>query len=275
MAHLLRAQPDSVWKRGYFTVGNDLKTIDQNTFVSLNGDDGGTYVPAAAIIIGGEGVVVAGPWVMVGSGVTVTTAANAPITFGNGTATDYFGFPFTHPGYLPIRQQYSLTADSSLGHQFVYSESFGAQSTIQGGRFFFPIPVYNGASLVSSVTLSFIVNESHAGGVPQVLPKLRVVAMATDGTTIPLRSPDTTTDANGFQYFPTPATGAAWYNTGLAQTITYSCNWGPSPPVNTGSYLYFLEVVDESGLHSWSSVGNSFYLATVVHGVTPIFDNRQ
>ena len=82
MSHLNRAQPDATWKRGYITVGNDLKTIDQNTFVAINGDEGGTWAPSANIVIGGAGVVVAGPWIMSGANCTVTSAA--PITFGKG-----------------------------------------------------------------------------------------------------------------------------------------------------------------------------------------------
>ena len=92
MAHLLRIIPDSSLVRGYIPTGANLKDIDQNTFVSINGDDGGTWVPSSHIVIGGNGVAVAGPWRMNGANVT----ASSPFTFGKGTVDDYWQIPIGH-----------------------------------------------------------------------------------------------------------------------------------------------------------------------------------
>lgn len=286
MAHLLRAQPDSVWKRGYVTIGNDLKTIDQNTFLAINGDDGGTWSPSTPITIAGAGVVAGGPWTMSGAALTATTSAGKAITFGKGDATDYYGLPAGHPGetfstYMNFVESFhvpivsgNVTNDGIIN--FLITGSFdpvGIFSSIPGVRLLLPLRVFSGAPRINTVTIDFIVYGAHAN-VPQVLPRARVIAVAVDGTVIPQRARDTTTDADGFQNFPTPASGAAWVAANAVQTYVYACN--VVQPVDSGAYLYFLEIIDEAGTNTYTPGNVNRWLgANVAYTGVSIFDGRS
>lgn len=54
MAHNSRAI--AVWHNGDVPVEIDFNTLDQNGFTAINGDDGGTWAPAAKVEIGGLGL---------------------------------------------------------------------------------------------------------------------------------------------------------------------------------------------------------------------------
>lgn len=270
MAHLTRAIADTVLVRGYITTTQNLIDIDQKTFVSLNGDEGGTWSPTAPIIIAGTGVVIAGLWVMSGAGVSVTTGVSKPITFNKGTAGDYFGIDPSHAGYTP----------STISNFFDYYAPvaqavgwFGGLLPNQpGARFFTPLNVYSGASKIDNVVITWRVRESHAA-LPQYLPRARVVAVTDEGVVIPLRTKDATTDADGFQFLPTPASPSAYYNAHLPQTWTYTCN--VVLPVDSAKYVYYIEFIEESGTNSWTSLGSQFISAVTHHSAVTIFDGRN
>lgn len=277
MAHLVRILTDAALKRGLVVTGQNLADIDQNTVLGINGDGGGTWSPAAAVEIngakipnGGPCVTVAGPWTISGAGVTVTTASNKFITFAKGDATDYFGFAVAHPNAAPSVFVDFQGGDSSLAHQ-VFWLTAGLIAIAPGARFFTPLPVYVGAPKIDSVTVDFNVSSTHAN-VPQTLPRMRVIAVAADGTVTPLRAPDATTDTDGFQAFPTPASGAAWYALGVLQSWVYTCN--VALPVDD-AHLYFVEFIEESGANSWTVSGTNFRSATVAYSNVAIFDGRN
>lgn len=275
MAHVVRILSDATLKRALLVDGADIAAIDENTKKAINGDEGGTWSSAAAVEIAGTGVVIGGPWTMDGAAVTVTTAANKPILFARGTRDDYFGIDPAHAGASPtvfvaFMQYYGLQP---------YQASWfgGLIFAAPGNRIYTPLPVYNGAPQVDSVVVDFRVRAAHAN-VPQYLPRMRVFAVTTDGTVIPLRSPDATTDADGFQFFsPTPATGAAWYALGAFQQWTYTCN--VVLPCDSGLYRFFIEIIDESGSGAWvlpaGSNGNQFRSATAYFSNVTIFDGRD
>jgi hypothetical protein len=276
VTHFGRERNDAGYYRGYVGAGGELATIirniDEKTKKSINGDEGGTWSPSSPIEIGGAGVIVGGPWVMSGAGVTVTTDTDKPITFGRGDAADYFALDPAHAGASPTVYSAFRVASSALKSDEPYLSGGRLLSAAVGSRFATPLRVLSGAPSIATVTVTFRVNETHMD-VPQVLPRMRVVAVASDGTVIPLRAPDATTDLEGFQYFPTPASGAAWTAGGADQAWLYTCN--VAHVVDTGEFLYFAELVDESGADSWTVAGNLFIGAAVTFAPISIFDGRD
>lgn len=274
MAHLLRILTDAMIRRRLVLSGQNLADIDQNTKKSINGDDGGTWSPAASIDIGGAGAIVAGPWVMTGAGVACTTSTGKPILFAKGDAGDYFGIDPANSGASPSIFFSFIRHYSSITNAAGWSTS-GILPNAIDARFYTPLPVYSGAGQVDSVVVNFVVGHTHAS-VPQYLPRMRVIAVSASGDVIPLRRVDATTDPDGFQFFsPAPASGAAWYNGGAAQTWTYTCN--VVLPVDSSSYRYFIEFIEEAGTGAWggSTVGNTYISATVSFSNVTLFDGRN
>ena len=276
MTHFARERNDAGYHRGYVGAGNELatvlKNIDEKTRKSINGDEGGAWSPSSQIVIGGAGVGIGGPWSMSGAGVTVTTATDKPITFGKGDALDYFGYDSSHSGaapalYVPFRGGFSAVKSDQPA-----SSGGSLLAATTGSRFWTPLRVYSGAPQISTVTVTFRVNEGHAL-VPQKLPRMRVFAVASDGSVTPLRAPDATTDLEGFQFFPTPASGAAWTAGGADQTWPYTCN--VARVIDSAAELYGIEFVEESGTNSWALSGNLYISAAVSFATISIFDGRN
>lgn len=280
MAHLLRIIPDSSLVRGYLVTGANVKDIDQNTFLSINGDAGGTWAPSAHLVISGQGVAVAGPWRMNGANVT----ASSPFTFAKGTADDYWQLPVGHTNRTYTVYTYFLESFTAVPTDIAESvtSSFFVPSGIGdsgvntfkasvGVRFATPINVYNGGT-ITTVLFNFRVNESH---LPQNLPRFRVVAQDAAGVLYPLRAADTAlTDVDGFvTYNPSPATAAAWYASGANQRFTYTCN--QNQVIDTSKYVYYIEIIEESGTNSFSlSNGNTWHGVETTFTTISVLDGR-
>lgn len=285
MTHLLRAVPDSILVRGYVTTGQNFRDIDQKTFVSINGDEGGGWSPSASINIGGAGMVVAGPWTFSDINVNIAASSAGPLTFDKGDATDYFGLPGGHPSetfsyfidlleviYHPQGTGFTTNTDGILTFVSSAWNNQGIFSTIPGIRFAFPLRVLSGAPKIDTVTMSFIVFSAHAS-IP-TMPRMRVIAVDLDGTVIPQHTPDATTDIDGFQNFPTPVSGAAWVAGGAIKNYTYTCD--VVQKVDTSRYEYFVEMIDESGANSYGGGGGNRWLGlTVAFAGVSIFDGRS
>jgi hypothetical protein len=271
MAHLLRAQPDATWKRGYFTVGADLRSIDQNTFVAVNGDAGGTWTPAATLAINGAGVIVAGPWTVSGTQMSVS----AP-TFGKGTYDDVFGLASTHPGRTQTLVQGLVECYSSQPEWVVFypgPNNFiqGLLTTTPGVRFLSPIRVFHGA-LLETVTLQFVVTAIHAS-LPTTLSQMRIVAIDANGVVLPMGA-GVLYDVGGFRAVSAATTGAAWYNGGATQSFVYTCS--QNNVIDIGKYTYWLEIIDESGAGAFTAGnGNIFVSATSYLAAITLFDGRN
>lgn len=270
MTHLLRIIPDSKLVRGYVITAADISAIDAKTACALNGDEGGSWTAAAAITIGGAGVIIAGLWTMSSAGVNVTTGVSTPITFARGTVDDYFGFDPAHTGASPVVRSGFVEFFSAIPGSVAWLG--GLIVGFHGAKFITPLYVYSGASKIDSIDISWRVRESHAN-IPQYLPQVRAIAVDDEGNVTPLRSKDATTDANGFQFLPTPASGAAYYNGSLAQAWTYTCN--VVLPMDSSKYVYYLEFIEESGTNSWVSAGNQFFFAQSHFSLVTIFDGRN
>lgn len=254
-----------------------MQAIDQATFLAINGDDGGTWAPASNIVIGGAGVGIGAAWIM--NGVNTTVASSAQITFAKGTADDYFGFAVGHPGRtksfmrIALISVYTPTPQDVFYSPFPFPNVGGLLSQVLSARFLTPIRVYDGAML-QSLQIYFAVGTSHPN-VPQFMPQVRVIAVRTDGTIVPLRGPDTTTDVDGFQGIAAPAIGAAWYAGGSVQNVTYTCN--QNKLIDLSRYEYFLEIIDEGGVNALAglSVGNAWMAATAVCDTITVLHGRN
>ncbi len=92
---------------------------------------------------------------------------------------------------------------------------------------------------------------THVGGPPANPPLFSVfrfgIAVGTPSTIQTLNSGDTPLTGIG----PSPATGAAWYNGGLLQQFTYTCNQHQT--VDAQNYGYAVMIQDENGANSQAS----------------------
>jgi hypothetical protein len=84
----------TAWLPGYVVLQVDWQSIDQLLFESINGDLGGTWAPAAPIVIGGAGLNLTGLFEVSGlgsaefNGVAVTFDATSTVLFDNGFDTN-------------------------------------------------------------------------------------------------------------------------------------------------------------------------------------------
>lgn len=279
MSHLQRSLPNSKWVVGYVPLGADLARVDQNTFVAINADLGGTWLPLVPITILGAGVIVAGPWTF-GGNENETTGL---ITFDQTTPDDYFGLAPGHSGRTPFAAQnlmevYGEFPDARVDVVSTVVPGLGlsplvngvVESLVPGARFQVPIRAYDSSRIIQAQFL-FRILETHAS-VPANLPRFRVVAVDDEGTVFPMRAIDSDTDVDGFVTPPTPATGAAWSAGGVVQSLAYGCN--QNNEVDVGSFSYFVEIIDESGAGAWTTTGNLFVAALLSFDSVEVLDAR-
>lgn len=83
MAHNSYVRAGAVWNNGSAVTSAEFNLFDVAQFKSINGDDGGTWSPAAIIILGGAGLNVTGP-ATIGNIVSATVPASGLITVQSG-----------------------------------------------------------------------------------------------------------------------------------------------------------------------------------------------
>lgn len=275
MSHLVRVRSSGSWFRGYKPSGQNLRDLDQNTFLAINGDDGGIWATTGAIVIGGAGVVVGGPWSVSGpvgtGGVYTNLTTGATITFGKGDKTDYFQIPGIHTfsnqtlitqastGYS-VNNTWIPKVETSLG-----VNRLGMQSKLKGSSVVVPLRVFDGFTC-SRVTFRFAVTQTH-GSVPDVMPSYRAFAVDSAGTILPMRAADSTTSPIGFVQMTAPGSGAIYTNSFFEQNVDYDCN--QNNIIDCSKYSYFGEFIDESGNNSWSTSGTLLIaMASVFPSIT-------
>lgn len=265
MSHNQRIYPDTVYVNGSPIPSVYFQGLDTAQFKSLNGDQGGTWNPAAPIQIGGAGLWLAPslPWQLNAGSQVLCTAGTAPLVHGT---NDWIVLLNGHAAST----QFLITScsegvDASAGNttagvprfNFSASAPHGVVVAYQpGGRLVVPLRVHDGATF-ASCAFYFAVGQAHAG-VPLNLPMFRVFKVDTLGNVTYLSSSTTQAgwSGNGFvQFNPTPATGALWYNTGNVQNFTYTLD--ANVVVDLSKYTYYAEIADEQGTNALS--GN-FYL---------------
>jgi len=277
MTRLVRVIPDTKLVRGYITTGQNLRDIDQNSFLAINGADGGTWAPSSHIVIDGAGVVVGAHWKMNGANVV----ASGPYTFGKNTSDDYWQLSVGHVATsATLITQFIEFINFNLVDITIDNLTFFSSSVISTGisltvsgqltRFVIPLNVYNGGT-ITDVIVTFNVGENH---LPQYLPKFRILRMDSQGVVQSLRASDLIeTDGDGFIPFnPTPSSAANWYNGGSLKTFTYSCN--QNQLIDTSKYFYYLEIVEEGGNGSYAVVGNTWRSATATFTNISLIDGR-
>jgi len=146
-----------------------------------------------------------------------------------------------------------------------------------------PIRGYQGATL-SSVTVGFRVATPHTT-LPTKMPAFRMLRVGSDGTSVAMTSIAAGADALGFVYVTKPASTDAWYNNGLGQSFTFTCDI--SNVIDRTQYTYLLEVQEEQGLtgYPWVTQIMQPVLAlaygigtltglTAFDGITPVDGSR-
>ena len=249
MAHFTRELTDAAWYHYRTVDATILRNIDEKTKKAISGS-GGTYTPTAAIIIGGDGIELQCKAV-VGSGAVAQPGAGKFFIFGD---DDYF----THstPTARIIRQN---VLENLSGYASFQGEAQPWMDNVltvvpslrfmrQAGFVRIPLRLPDGA-ILTQVTIGFKVGQSHAN-VPQHLPRARIVRVLKDGTIEPLPNPTDPSDFNGWHSPDTPASGAAWYNAGALQTLTF--DYGGNEKIDTDTYGYALEFKEEHGTNAYT-----------------------
>jgi hypothetical protein len=170
---------------------------------------------------------------------------------------------FNPPRTRTLTQWLTLPATLQSGWSFgaLGSGNTSLVGTATGSQQVCPIPItHNGATLLS-VTVKFAVGQAHTS-VPNFLPSILVDRVPLTTGLVP------TSLGSGFQFFPTPGTGALWYASGGVQSLVYTCT-GNNIIDNT-QYLYRLTLQDENGANSLS--GNTYYGVVLSYG--SIADSR-
>jgi len=276
-----RIAPDSAYVNGQALPAGWYAAIDLAQYQGIWGDAGGTWNPTTTIRIRGAGIWLCGPN-------PFNNAAEAVRTFsGGGGIThedgDYIEFSpaLTRSYVVGIG---AMGADASYGiagaganvprWQWNVSDdslsNYVSTDYSVGARLVVPIDMHDGATL-ATVTLVLSVADAHAGGVPASLPMIRVYQVDTAGNVTQLATNAALPgwSGGGFVTFsPRPGTGAAWYNGGFAQYLTWTADAGVV--IDNSRYRYAAEIVDEQGTNA--KPGNKFFALTV--GFTGIGDLR-
>ena len=220
MAHHARTRSDADWVNLRNLLPSELRDIDQKTFLSLNGHEGGSWSPSSPIVIGGAGMECRTVFLLQGGSVLQTLAGS-----GNRITLADNDYPVLTGGHTEATR----TLRTSLVEGFTTFEQWrpdngtaGLESLFalltEGNHAIFPLRVHHNATF-ASCTLTFAVTVSHST-VPS-MPKFRVTKCDANGTITSLK---TTADAGYSSFTPTPASGAAWYNSGAAKTFLYTCD---------------------------------------------------
>ena len=280
MAHGVRVRIDAAWATGPIVTGAEMNSMDVALATALNGDGGGTWTPAASIVVAGtSGLWFGGPLVL-GAGAGVTTSAGNHIQHGT---NDYIYLAVGHTGATRVIDTplEGFATQGATGADQTYFAPIGrigntgfapvpAQPT--GTRFITPLHVHNGATLTTA-TLTFRVNDNHASlGVPDSLVAFRIIAVDVSGTTLQLSSTAVAAPDGSVPFTPRPANATAWYAAGVAQTVVATCD--QNNVIDTSKYAYWVEVYDEMGTNAYQAalLGNTFL--SVAATFTTIADMR-
>lgn len=268
MAHFTRIYSDSFYANGKPLPATWWETLDTNLSKSLNGDAGGTYNPSSPIIVGGAGFVCGAPWEFTGGAQLKTLPASGQRILHDDN--DYITLPGTSATDRTIVTPCGRFCDASeVDAAFEFINVNASAATVLIGtlvpanvnaavayRVLIPLRIHNGATFQQAV-FWFAVQNAHSG-VPANLPQFRVYKVDANGVVTPLRTASTL--PNGFEPFPTPASGTAWVDGNAAQSFAYTPDAGIV--FDDSTYQYFAEIIDESGTNATNGIT---YTSVVVH----------
>lgn len=243
------------WSRGYVTIGQNLRDLDENTANALDLTGGGSFAPSAPINIAGEHGLVVATKSLMSLGAGVVLAAEKHLIFEKDSESPGIRYGAGHTArsralLRVVNEGWSSSSEGAIGF---YTVSGTLQSQSPGTRFFIPLRVFDRGTL-ASVTFRWRVGSAH-GGVPQYLPRFRVIR--SDGRIAePLRSADSTTDQNGWlEWNPRPSSGSNYYNSGAIKALAYACD--QKNVVDRSKYFYLGEIEDERGTNAFSGASNT------------------
>lgn len=264
MSHFTRTQIDAVWINGYVVPHTDFESLDAKQFAGINGDLGGTWSPASNMQISGTtfGLQVTGPSVVSGPWGLLTAVVSLGIGDFPHLGANHVGrtrvlvqelsearataFPEpTDLTQLPILPRLTVWNDAYSAIQTLGTDIVDVQLGLAYGvKLTQELRVVDGSTL-STAEVRFRVPSPRAQA-PVHMPRMRVVRRSTvDGSTVPLTSVAAGADANGYTSPPPVTQGAAWYAGGAAQGFVVVCDQNNA--IDISQFVYFLEVIEESG----------------------------
>lgn len=223
MAHNVKVWPAGLTDGVSKIPHGDLESIDTNQSKSVNGDDGGTWSPAAPVIVTGQGI-----W-------PTLTAAQWPNFLADAGSKRTF-----------IRRA-ALTPVSRLFVGGLITSGAIVQGQAAGTVCTTLLQLPHNATL-TQVKAYIAVASSH---LPAGFPTMSIQRLnASTGVLT-----DTCNAADPIGFSPVPGTAAAWFAGGAIQSWTYTCN--QKNVVDRTLYHFLLGIVDESG--AGSLPGNLYY----------------
>lgn len=267
MTAFVRELADTDWYTCRVTgVVDALKGMDAKTVKAMNGTAGSSHAPAAAIVIGGSGMVAAGLWEFSG---VCTTGPGKHIELGAGHAADYLRLGASHVGaYRSIRVR--LLPSAADGYGYVYAplgDPTYLTTRFPGTRFLIPLTPHDG-SVLETVGIYFAINYVARPRVPNV-PKYRVIRVDSSGNVEALH-----TSRSGLYvddgFLPLPpniSTVLDYDNAGVPYPgNTYTTN--QNNVVDLAKYAYFVDFIEEDGDSQFTpDVTATNGAGTVIQGV--------
>jgi hypothetical protein len=113
MAHNLHLRPGGLWPMFSLLTSAIMATVDEYLFESINGDQGGTWAPAAPIIIGGAGLWVTGYARLDDADVTIANGRTFLVESG-GTIHTIAGSTSLYEGDATIDATWTVTSGAVL-----------------------------------------------------------------------------------------------------------------------------------------------------------------
>lgn len=181
MAHnaLLRGGPGSGAWTGVVT-SSEWELFDQRQFESINGDLGGTWAPAAQIVIGGAGINITS---LAGFSVAGPTFINGTLTVNN---TSHFLGDTIFGGSSTYTVETGATLDFQNGAHLTGSAT--ASITWLGGAIFDTLVVDHAVVLGTTLAVTGAVTLSNALTVAGTLTVNSAQAIFSSGTTVTINS---------------------------------------------------------------------------------------
>ena len=249
MTAFVRELADTDWYTCRVTgVVDALKGMDAKTVKAMNGTAGSSHAPAAAIVIGGSGMVAAGLWEFSG---VCTTGPGKHIEHGAGHAADYLRLGASHPG---ISRSMSIPClpcvpDTYLGAYATSENNFSFNTRYPGGRSLIPLTPHDKSTLATA-RLLFKVRYAHAG-LPE-FPKFRIIRVDQSGNVEALHtSRSGSYKDEGFLDLPASVANVAAYEAGVAWQWSNTYTTDQNNVVDLALYSYYIDFVEEDGARAF------------------------
>jgi hypothetical protein len=196
------------WAAGTIVTQGEFWSIDESIYKSINGDDGGTWAPAAAVEIGGAGITMAGTNHEVTG--TLSIESGAELTFDGGSLTGVVAGNPQATGTWTFQTQITMAGTLQSGggtisgtwaggptwsgnHTFSGTVTFSGDPVFSGDPDFPGDPDFTGTPSFAGFDLTAPVSTSGTGRVRQ-----RYFENATDGNrSLSLTSGDHLHNPNG------------------------------------------------------------------------------